>query len=77
MKKYCKMLCVILCLVHLSFAFTNRYSEDIIEKIKLIDYSMLDSIFSEAKEAGFVTDEFLQAILDRRDQVLDHYNRLG
>lgn len=59
------------------FAFTNHCPEETIEKIKSIDYPMLDIIFSDAKEAGFVTDEFLHAILDRRDQVLAQFNRLN
>ena len=55
------------------FAYTKYYPEETINKIKAIDYSMLNSIFSGAEGAGFVTEEFLASILDRRDQVLAHY----
>ena len=59
------------------FAFTNRYPEETISKIKTIDYPMLYTIFSDAQDAGFVTDEFLDFILDRRDQVLARCNQLN
>lgn len=58
------------------FAFTTRYPEETIRKIKTIDYPMLYTIFHDAQDAGFVTDEFIDSILDRRDQVLAHYNQL-
>ena len=59
------------------FAYTKYYPEETIAKIKTIDYPMLLTIFSDAQDAGFVTDEFLDSILDRRDQVLAHYNQLN
>ena len=55
------------------FAYTSHFPEDTIAKLKQIDRAMLHEIFSDAKGADFVTDEFLDSILDRRDQVLAHY----
>ena len=57
------------------FAYSHHFPEDTIAKLKQIDQAMLYEIFSDAKAADFVTDEFLDSILDRRDQVLAKYKQ--
>lgn len=55
------------------FAYTTHFPQETIAKLKQIDKSMLDHIFFHAKEADFLTQEFLDSILDRRNQVLACY----
>lgn len=57
-------------------AYTDYYPKETIEAIKKLDYRSLENIFKEAKEnnAKFLNKEedYFNAILDRRDQVLNH-----
>lgn len=55
------------------FAYTTYYQEETIRMLKKLDISMLHHIFSDARGAKFLTEEYLRSILERRDQVLAHY----
>lgn len=53
---------------------TNVYPEKSMEILKNISQKDLEYIFSEAKGSDFLTKEYLEAILERRDQVIKAYD---
>ena len=58
------------------FAYTTHYPKKTIEQLKKLDLTAVKKIFSDVQGQEFLTEEFLYSILDRRDQVLAHYNSL-
>lgn len=61
------------------FCYTTHYPLDTIEKIRKLNKQDLRQIFlsfHHTLDDSFVDDDFLDAILDRRDQVLAHYEQV-
>jgi len=56
-------------------AHTILYPEKSILKLKALNRKILNQIFSEAKGAEFLKNDFLNAILERRDQVVADYEK--
>lgn len=54
---------------------TNDYPEKSILALKKLNRGVLEKIFSHAKGADFLTNAYLQAILERRDQVIKAYKK--
>jgi hypothetical protein len=54
-------------------SFTNHLSDQTRKTLKRLDLPMLRKIFVCAKNADFFTPAYLEAILERRDQVLRHF----
>jgi len=54
-------------------SYTEFYPEKSILMLMRLNMKVLKEIFSEAKSADFLTKDYLQAILDRRDQVIAAY----
>jgi len=53
-------------------AYTTYYPKDAMEALEKLTKSVLvKNIFSHAKNAEFLTDEYLEDILKRRDEVLE------
>lgn len=59
---------------HFVRSYTDVYPEKTIESLKRLNKNQLLNIFSEAKGADFLTKDYIEAILERRDQVLKHIN---
>jgi hypothetical protein len=55
--------------------FTDYYPSKTINKLKTLDKTMLQEIFSHATNTGFLNDSYFQAILERRDQIIKAYNQ--
>lgn len=51
-------------------AYTNHFPTHVIDTLKTIDYTMLTRLFADSVHDIFLSDEYIQAILERRDQVL-------
>jgi hypothetical protein len=51
-------------------SYTATISEKTHQALQRLDLALLRKFFKEAKEAEFLNDDYLQAILERRDQVL-------
>ncbi|HXH54301.1 MAG TPA: hypothetical protein VNK03_00940 [Gammaproteobacteria bacterium] len=52
---------------------TDHYPQKTIAMLKRLNKRVLDNIFSEAKGSDFLTNDYLEAILNRRDQVVKAY----
>lgn len=50
---------------------TNYYPSTTIEALKKLNKKALKAIFAEAKRVDFLTEDYLDAILERRDQIMD------
>lgn len=58
-------------------SFTNYYPARTIEQLKKLTFDILkDQIFGHATNSCLLSNDFLNAILERRDQVLAHYESL-
>ena len=53
------------------FAYTTHYPQKTIARLKKLNLKVVKEIFSDVQD-----QEFLFSVLDRRDQVLAHYNSL-
>ncbi len=56
------------------FAYTTYYPEKTIEQLKKLNLEIIKEIFSDSVGLEFLTEEFLTSILERRDQIVAHYN---
>ncbi|MBA3813667.1 MAG: hypothetical protein H0X26_04135 [Alphaproteobacteria bacterium] len=54
-------------------SFTHHLSDRTRKALEGLNLSMLKKIFTSAKNADFLTPAYLEAILERRDQVLRHF----
>lgn len=56
-----------------AFSYTSYYPIETIAKLKNLTYDILkNSIFDHVTDSSFLTDEYLMAILERRDQLIAH-----
>lgn len=55
-------------------SFTNHLLDQTRKTLECLNLPMLTKIFACAKNADFLTPAYLQSILERRDQVLRHFN---
>ncbi len=56
-------------------AFSKTCSEKTLHKIKELNIEALEKIFSEAKDSNFLTQSYLENILERRDQVVHYFEK--
>ncbi len=56
-------------------SFTNHLSDQTRKKLKSLNLARLKKIFACAKNADFLTPAYLNAILDRRNQVLQYFDK--
>ncbi len=54
-------------------SYTEFFPEDAIKKLRSLDEKVLKKIFFDAIGSDFLTNKYLNSILDRRDQVLRKY----
>ena len=55
-------------------SFTNHLSDQTRKKLEGLNLPLLKKIFACAKNIDFLTPSYLEAILERRDQVLRYFN---
>lgn len=55
-------------------SFTNHLPDQTRKALEGVNLAQLKKIFACAKGADFLTPAYLKAILERRDQVLRHFN---
>ena len=56
---------------------TTLYSKKTIDALKRLNKKELNKIFSEAQGLDFLTKDYLEAILERRDQVIKAYESIN
>jgi len=56
---------------------TDHYPKHTIERLKTLNKKELNRIFSGAKGSDFLTQDYIEAILERRDQVIKAYESVN
>ncbi len=62
--------------IYIDRSYTEIYPRESILKLKKLNKKILTYIFSDCKSLNFFTDEYIRFILDRRDQLMKHIERL-